>query len=135
MRYPEFLGSGYLLVSASQNGQSLRIAQRLVIIPSCKTSSILLSMIKSWLHKGLKNFFETGSRAGIQAAHARRLEERLQVINRAKSVQEINFPAYRLHQLKGDRSDIWSITVTGNWRITFRFEDGDAYILNYEDYH
>jgi len=73
--------------------------------------------------------------AGIQAAHARRLAERLQVINQAKVIQDINLLPYRLHQLKGDRSGIWSISVTGNWRITFKFEDGNAYIINYEDYH
>ena len=92
-------------------------------------------MIVSWIHKGLKDFFETGPMAGIQAPHARRLAERLQVINQAKVIQDINLPPYRLHQLKGDRSGIWSISVTGNWRITFKFEDGNAYIINYEDYH
>lgn len=92
-------------------------------------------MIKSWKHKGLQKFYETGNRAGIQAAHARRIEERLKAIDRARNIEELSMPAYRLHKLIGDRSDIWSITVTGNWRITFYFEDGDAYILNYEDYH
>ncbi|WP_419598231.1 type II toxin-antitoxin system RelE/ParE family toxin [Sutterella wadsworthensis] len=56
-------------------------------------------------------------------------------MNQAKVIQDINLPPYRLHQLKGDRSGIWSISVTGNWRITFKFEDGNAYIINYEDYH
>lgn len=92
-------------------------------------------MIRTWLHKGLKSFFETGSLAGIPAAHANRLAERLKIIDRAKSVQDINLPPFRLHKLKGDRQDIWSVSVTGNWRLTFLFEDGDAYILNYEDYH
>lgn len=92
-------------------------------------------MIKSWLHKGLKNFFETGSTAGIPAAHAKKIKKRLQLINSVESVQELNIESFRLHQLKGDRSGVWSITVTGNWRITFRFEGSDAYILNYEDYH
>lgn len=92
-------------------------------------------MIKSWLHKGLQNFFETGSTAGIPAAHAKKIALRLQMIDEAQNIQRLNIRALRLHQLKGDRSGIWSITVTGNWRITFRFEDGNAYILNYEDYH
>jgi len=92
-------------------------------------------LIKSWLHKGLQKFFEDGSLAGIQATHARRIQERLQTINRAKVIEDIALPPYRLHKLKGDRSDIWSVSVTGNWRITFRFFDGDAYIINYEDYH
>ena len=73
--------------------------------------------------------------AGIRAPHARRRAERLQVIDQAKVIQDINLPPYRLHQLKGDRSGIWSISVTGTWRITFKFEDGNAYIINYEDYH
>lgn len=93
-------------------------------------------MIVSWIHKGLKDYcFETSYMAGILAPHARRLAERLQVINQAKVIQDINLPPYRLHQLKGDRSGIWSISATGNWRITFKFEDGNAYIINYEDYH
>lgn len=92
-------------------------------------------MIKSWLHKGLQTFFETGSKAGIQPAHADKLSERLLLLNRAKDVRELNLPAYRLHQLKGDRNDIWSIRISGNWRLTFRFSDGDVYIINYEDYH
>ncbi|MBS4846759.1 MAG: type II toxin-antitoxin system RelE/ParE family toxin [Burkholderiales bacterium] len=92
-------------------------------------------MIKSWFHKGLQKFFETGSKAGIQAAHAEKLSERLFLLNRIKDVQEMNLPSYRLHQLKGDRSDIWSVRVSGNWRLTFQFIDGDAYVINYEDYH
>lgn len=92
-------------------------------------------MIKTWQHKGLKDFFETGSLAGIQPSHEKKLRQRLNVINRAREIQEINLPAYRLHRLKGDRSDIWAIDATGNWRLTFKFEQGDAYILDYEDYH
>ncbi|WP_288319779.1 type II toxin-antitoxin system RelE/ParE family toxin [uncultured Parasutterella sp.] len=92
-------------------------------------------MIKSWLHKGLQNFFETGSLAGIQLSHAKKLGQRLALINRARSIAELNLKSLRLHQLKGDREGIWSVTVTGNWRITFQFIDGDAYIINYEDYH
>ena len=92
-------------------------------------------MIKSWMHKGLQAFFETGSLAGIQPSHERKLRARLELINTVSNVQELNLPSLRLHQLKGDRMGIWSISVNGNWRITFRFESGDAYILNYEDYH
>ena len=92
-------------------------------------------MIKSWLHKGLQNFFETGSLAGIQPSHAKKLGQRLALINRARSIAELNLKSLRLHQLTGDREGIWSVTVTGNWRITFQFIDGDAYIINYEDYH
>lgn len=92
-------------------------------------------MIKSWLHKGLQDFFETGSLAGIRPAHEKKLRVRLDLVNSASDIKELNYPGFRLHQLRGDRLGIWSISVNGNWRITFRFENGDAYILNYEDYH
>ena len=93
------------------------------------------NMIKSFKHKGLKKFFETGSKAGIQAKHERKLRMQLAAINTATIVDDIDLPGFKLHQLKGDRDGIWSITVNGNWRITFEFVDGNAYILNYEDYH
>ena len=89
----------------------------------------------SWIHKGLKDFFETGSMAGIQAEHAKRLRVRLEILNAIRSLDEMNYPSFRLHALQGDRKGIWSITVTKNWRITFKFEDGNVYIVNYEDYH
>ena len=92
-------------------------------------------MIVSWIHKGLKDFFETGSMAGIQAEHAKRLRVRLEILNALRSLDEMNYPSFRLHALQGDRKGIWSITVTKNWRITFKFEDGNVYIVNYEDYH
>jgi len=92
-------------------------------------------MIKSWKHTGLKEFFETGSTRKINAQHEKRLRQRLRVIDLAERIEDINLTGYRLHPLKGDRKGCWSVTVTGNWRITFEFQDGDAYILNYEDYH
>jgi proteic killer suppression protein len=92
-------------------------------------------MIKSFKHKGLKLFFETGAKTGIQAKHAKTLRMQLVLLNVAKSVKELNVPGYRLHPLEGDKKDLWSITVNKNWRLTFEFIDGDVYILNYEDYH
>ena len=92
-------------------------------------------MIRSFLHKGLQSYFESGSTAGMPAAHAKNIGLRVQMIDNAETIQQLNLQSLRLHQLKGDRAGIWSVRVTGNWRITFRFEDGDAYILNYEDYH
>lgn len=92
-------------------------------------------MIKTWLHKGLQEFYTTGPTRKINAAHEKRLRMRLRVIDLAEKIEDMNLSGYRLHPLKGDRQGIWSITVTGNWRITFEFKDGDAYILNYEDYH
>jgi proteic killer suppression protein len=92
-------------------------------------------MIKSFKHKGLKKFFETGSKAGIQAKHERRLRMQLAAIDTATVIDDVDLPGFKLHPLKGDRSGIWSITVNGNWRVTFEFVDSNAYILNYEDYH
>ncbi len=92
-------------------------------------------MIKSFKHKGLQSFFETGSKKGIQAKHANKLRMQLAALNTAHDIEDMNLPGYRLHQLKGQKKDIWSITVNGNWRITFEFIHGDAYIVNYEDYH
>ncbi|HBN74187.1 MAG TPA: Killer protein [Sutterella sp.] len=92
-------------------------------------------MIKSFLHKGLQVFFETGSAFGIPAKHAKKIALRLQLLDEAENIQQLNLHSLRLHQLKGERSGIWSVRVTGNWRITFKFENGTAYILNYEGYH
>ena len=92
-------------------------------------------MIKSFKHKGLKKFFETGSQAGIQVKHASKLRMQLAAIDTAAIVTDIDLPGFNLHELKGNRKGIWSITVNGNWRLTFEFIDGHAYILNYEDYH
>ena len=92
-------------------------------------------MIKSFKHKGLEKFFTQGTTRGIQPAHRNKLKNRLLTLQRAPSIADIDLPGYGLHQLKGDRQDIWAISVSGNWRLTFQFEDGDVYILNYEDYH
>ncbi|MBM7074552.1 type II toxin-antitoxin system RelE/ParE family toxin [Shewanella sp. 202IG2-18] len=92
-------------------------------------------MIKSFRHKGLKRYFETGNKSGIQAKHERKIRMQLAAIDTAIEIDDLNLPGFKLHPLKGNRDGIWSITVNGNWRITFEFIDGNAYILNYEDYH
>ena len=92
-------------------------------------------MIKSFKHKGLKKYFESGSTSGIQAKHQHKLRMQLTAIDTAQKIEDIDLPNFKLHLLKGNRAGIWSITVNGNWRITFEFIDGNAYILNYEDYH
>jgi len=92
-------------------------------------------MIKSFKHKGLKNFFETSSLAGIQAKHAAKLQIQLTALDKAEDIEEMNFPGWRLHPLKGNLAGLWSITVNGNWRVTFTFEEGNAYVVDYQDYH
>ncbi|HEX4889300.1 MAG TPA: type II toxin-antitoxin system RelE/ParE family toxin [Alphaproteobacteria bacterium] len=92
-------------------------------------------MIKSFRHKGLEAFYATGSARGIQAAHGKKLRMQLAALDTAKGIEDMDIPGYRLHPLKGDKKGMWSITVNANWRVTFEFINGDAYIVNYEDYH
>ncbi|WP_392440366.1 type II toxin-antitoxin system RelE/ParE family toxin [Edwardsiella piscicida] len=92
-------------------------------------------MIKSFKHQGLKKFFLNNDSGGLEQHLVPRIRTRLTTIDAADCIDGINMPGYDLHPLKGDRKDIWSIKVSGNWRITFRFIDGDAEILNLEDYH
>lgn len=92
-------------------------------------------MIRSFKHKGLEKFFKFGRTAGIQPAHAKRLRLILGRLNAAVIAKDMDLPGLRLHELSGNRVGIWSVTVSGNWQVTFRFEDGDAEVVNYEDYH
>ncbi len=92
-------------------------------------------MIKSFLHKGLEEFFRAGSKAGIQPAHAKRLRLQLGALDAANSTKDMDLPGWKLHSLSGDLKGHWSITVNGNWRMTFKFEDGDAILVDYQDYH
>lgn len=92
-------------------------------------------MIKSIKHKGLKLFYESGNTKGIQTKHASRLRFQLTALATAIEISDLDLPGYGLHELKGVRKGTWSISVNGNWRLTFEFLDGHVYLLNYEDYH
>jgi proteic killer suppression protein len=92
-------------------------------------------MIKTFKHKGLKLYYETGSTRSIQTKHAGRLRMQLAALDSAMEVSDLDIPGYKLHPLKGDRKGILAISVSGNWRLTFEFRDGHAYLLDYEDYH
>ena len=92
-------------------------------------------MIKSFKHKGLEEFYQTGSTRGIQPNHVNKLRMQLAALDTAHSIDDLDIPGYRLHQLSGNRKGIWSITVNANWRLTFEINEGNVYILNYEDYH
>ena len=92
-------------------------------------------MIKSFKHKGLKLFYNAGSTAKIQSQHQRRLRIQLLALDSAQLIDDMDLPGFNLHMLKGDRAGQWSISVSGNWRITFEFIDGNVYLTNYEDYH
>ena len=91
--------------------------------------------IKKFKHKGLKKFFESGSKAGIRAAHADRIELILDLLDGAQEAKDVNFPGSDFHPLKGDLKGFFSVHVNGNWTIIFRFEKGDAHDVNLIDYH
>ncbi len=92
-------------------------------------------MIKSFKHKGLENFFKTGNTKGIQAQHTKKLQLILMSLNVATNLNMLNIPTFRIHALKGDLKDYHAITVQANWRVIFKFENEDVYVVDYLDYH
>jgi toxin HigB-1 len=92
-------------------------------------------MIKTFRHKGLERFFRTGSKAGIQPQHASRLRLQLARLDSVSGPAEMNLPGWKWHLLKGDLAGHWSVSVSGNWRMTFTFEGEDAVLVDYRDYH
>jgi proteic killer suppression protein len=92
-------------------------------------------MIDSFRHKGLKRFYQTGSKAGVQAEHARRLRLILARLDAAREPKDMNLPGLRLHAMAGDLEGFWSVMVSGNWRIIFRFNGEDVRDIDYLDYH
>jgi toxin HigB-1 len=95
----------------------------------------LYGVIKGFRHRGLEKFFEAGSKAGIQPKHADKLRLQLFALDNAKQPEDMNAPGWRLHRLVGHLKDHWAISVSGNWRLTFKFEGEDAILLDYQDYH
>jgi proteic killer suppression protein len=92
-------------------------------------------MIKSFKHKGLEDFFYTGSKKGIRPEHANRLEKILDRLNAASDIKDMDYPGSFLHQLSEDKKDQYAVKVSGNWRVFFEFFNGDAFIVDYDDYH
>ena len=92
-------------------------------------------MIRSFKHKGLAKFYETGSKSGIQPQHAERLRLILGRLNAAATPGDMGLPGLRLHPLKRARKSTWAVWVSGNWRVTFKFVGADAEVVDYEDYH
>ncbi|MGB9195517.1 MAG: type II toxin-antitoxin system RelE/ParE family toxin [Terriglobales bacterium] len=92
-------------------------------------------MLKSFRHRGLERFFNTGSKAGIQPKHAGKLRLQLFALENAKGPYDLSAPGWRLPPLVGELKDHWSISVSGNWRLTFKFEGADAVLVDYRDYH
>ena len=92
-------------------------------------------MIKSFRHKGLEQFYNSGSLRGIQPEHSDKLERVLDALNAAQEPRDLEFPSFGLHKLKGQLSDHWSIRINGNWRVIFRFVGQDVELVDYKDYH
>ena len=92
-------------------------------------------MIRSFKHKGLESFFYTGTKRGINPEHADKLELILDRLNAAHEMKDMNYPGSNLHKLTGDKKGQHSVKVSGNWRVFFEFSGGDAYVVDYDDYH
>jgi proteic killer suppression protein len=92
-------------------------------------------MIESFRHRGLKRLYQHNDRSGIGSTMLRRVEEILSILDAAEAISELDIPGYRLHPLTGPLKGYWSVRVTGNWRIVFRFEDGAAWDVDLVDYH
>ncbi len=92
-------------------------------------------MLKSFRHAGIEKFFKTGSKAGIQPDHAKKLELRLTALDSAKGPSDVDLPGWDLHPLKGGLKSHFAIKVNGNWRLTFAFEEEDVILVDYQDYH
>lgn len=92
-------------------------------------------MILNFRHKGLQRLFESGVKSGVRPEQAERLRLILGRLQASASPRDMDLPGLRLHELKGRRKGSWSVTVSGNWRVTFRFEGKDAVDVNYGDYH
>ena len=94
-----------------------------------------LLMIRSWKHKGLRRFYESGDTSGIQHKHTNRLKIILQRLNGATKATDMNTPGMKFHGLEGKLKGFYSVSVSGNWRVVFQFEGQDAILVDYLDYH
>jgi proteic killer suppression protein len=92
-------------------------------------------VIKSFWHRGVEKFFHTGSKAGIQPAHASKLRLQLFALDNAKRPGDMSAPGWKLHPLAGELKGHWAVSVSGNWRLTFKFDGDDAALVDYQDYH
>lgn len=106
-----------------------------MIVRSASRDVLQCGMIKGFRHKGLEQFYTSGSKRGIVAEHAKRLAYILAALDAAESPHELDLPGFRLHPLKGDLKGYWAISVRGNWRIVFSFNKGNAEDIDYVDYH
>ena len=112
-----------------------RVGNSSEAIDRCTGTQYNLSMIRSFHHRGLRRLYERGDPSRVGADQLDRITLALADLDVASKPSELDLPGYRLHPLRGDRKGSWSISISGNWRITFRFEDGDVYDVDLVDYH
>lgn len=91
-------------------------------------------MIQSFRHRGLKALFDGRTARRVAPGHVEKLRDILAVPDRSRAPADMDFAGFRLHPLKGDRRGHWAVSVSGNWRVSFRFEDGHAADVDYVDY-
>jgi len=92
-------------------------------------------VIRAIRHKGLKRLYENDDPRGILAQHAERLRDILARLDSSALISDMDLPGFRLHPLKGEWKGFWAVTVRANWRVIFRFVEGDALDVDYVDYH
>jgi len=92
-------------------------------------------MIQKFKHKGLKRLFESGIISGVDPQHVTRIRKILALLETAETLEDMDLPGLGLHPLKGNRKGTWAVSVSGNWRIMFKIQNGDTFDINYEDYH
>lgn len=92
-------------------------------------------MIQKFKHKGLRLLFESGISSGVNPQHVIRIRKILALLETAETLEDMDLPGLGLHPLKGNRKGTWAVKVSGNWRITFKIQNGDTFDVNYEDYH
>jgi len=95
----------------------------------------LQAMIKTFAHKGLKVLYEDGIKKGKQTKHADKLMDILDHLDAANEIRDMGYPGSGLHPLQPKSESRWAVSVSGNWRVTFKFKNDNAYDVNYEDYH
>ena len=104
-------------------------------LPRCNITCYISTVIRTFRHVGIEKFFRTGSKAGIQPKHESRLRILLTTLNLASTPRDMNREGWNWHPLKGNLTGHWSVSVSGNWRLTFGFEGEDAILVDYQDYH
>ena len=92
-------------------------------------------MIKSFKHKGLEKLFYKGVTSGVKQDHVKKLASILNILDIADCIEDMNIVGFNLHKLSGNLQGQWSVKVNGNWRVFFKFENGNTYIVDYDDYH